>query len=331
MIIVCIKWPYGSGHTDEKRWWMTTMNANMLWRVAIHDEFLYVNPQNANESLPIWENCQSHAYSSSIQIFTNGVGIQLTRKWRKQTVRAEFAMQLHSCYCRNLVFLCIKGSLTSYTLCQVWCMNVDVNLSNQTTFHSSWYSGKWHAIFRICLSLDSYFIIFMSRRRMLIRYWEQTRNPKSFVVLFQLPRVDHVEQNDVIIACIKWPHESNHKPTVKKNEHMYVLQSWNWYTDHDLAYPGSAAHHSPSGLHLVGDWTLIHLQLNNITNGWFQSHCGCISCPVTQQFTEWSANFGQDLKKKNKSMGINLGKTLSIDPARYSSLLKPRFDYPNVS
>ena len=53
----------------------------------------------------------------------------------------------------------------------------------------------------------------------------------------------------------------------QKYEHIYVLQSWNWYTDHDLAYPGSLAHHSPSGLHLVGDWTPIHLQLNNITNG----------------------------------------------------------------
>ena len=39
----------------------------------------------------------------------------------------------------------------------------------------------------------------MSRRRMRIRYWEKTRNLKSFVVLFQQPRVDHVEQN-VIMA-----------------------------------------------------------------------------------------------------------------------------------
>ena len=176
-------------------------------------------------------------------------------------------MQLHNCYCGNLVFLCIKGWLTSSTLCQVWCMNVDFILSNQTTFHSSWYSGKWHAIFKICLSFDSYFIYIHYRRRMLIRYWEQTRNLKSFVVLFQQPRVDHVEQN-VIISCMKWPHESNQKPTVnKKNERIYVLHSWNWYTDHDLAYPGSVAHHLPSGLHLVGDWTPIHLQLNNITNG----------------------------------------------------------------
>ena len=71
-------------------------------------------------------------------------------------------MQLHNCYCGNLVFLCIKGSLTSSTLCQVWCMNVDFILSNQTTFYSSWYSGKWHAIFKICLSLDSYFILFIT-------------------------------------------------------------------------------------------------------------------------------------------------------------------------
>ena len=106
----------------------------------------------------------------------------------------------------------------------------------------------------------------MNRRCMLIGYREQTRNVKLFV-LFQQPRVNHVEQNDVIIACIKWPHESNHKRTVnKKNERIYVLQSWNWYTDHDLAYPDSVAHHSPSGLHLVGDWPRIHLQLNKITN-----------------------------------------------------------------
>ena len=71
-------------------------------------------------------------------------------------------MQLHNCYCGNLVFLCIKGSLTSSTLCQVWCMNVDFILSNQTTFYSSWYSGKWHAIFKICWSLDSYFILFIT-------------------------------------------------------------------------------------------------------------------------------------------------------------------------
>ena len=83
VIIACIKLPYGSGHTDENRWWMTTMNANLLWRVAIHDEFLYVYPQKSNESIPIWETCQSHAYSSWIQGLINGVGVQLKRKWRK--------------------------------------------------------------------------------------------------------------------------------------------------------------------------------------------------------------------------------------------------------
>ena len=51
-----------------------------------------------------------------------------------------------------------------------------------------------------------------------------------------------------------------------KNERIYVLHSWNWYTDHDLAFPASVAHHSPSGLHLVGDWPPIDLQLNKITN-----------------------------------------------------------------
>ena len=166
-------------------------------------------------------------------------------------------MQLHSCYCGNLVFLCIKGSLTSCTLCQVWCMNVYITLSNQTTFHSSWYSGKWHAIFRICLSLDSYFMIFMSKWRMLIRYWEQTRNLKAFVVLFQLPRVDHVEQNDVIIACIKWPHESNHKPTLtKKSIHICIAELkliyWPWLDLTWLCRPPFAIW-SPSGLRLTAD------------------------------------------------------------------------------
>ena len=162
-------------------------------------------------------------------------------------------MQLHSCYCGNLVILCIKGSLTSCALCQVWCMNVDVTLSNQTTFHSSWYFGKWHAIFRICSSIDSYFIIFMSRRCMLIRYWEQTRDLKSFVVLFQLPRVDHVEQNEVIIACIKWPHESNHKPIVKKmNTYMYGRVEIDTLT---MIWPILAL--SPTTRHLVSIWSAI--------------------------------------------------------------------------
>ena len=191
---------------------------------------------------------------NKFNFFTNGVGVQLTRKWRKQTVRAVFAMQLHSCYCGNLVFLCIKGSLISCTLCQVWCMNVDVTLSNQTTFHSSWYSGKWHAIFRICLSLDSYFMIFMTRRHMLICFSEQTRNLKSFVVLFQQPRVDHVEQKEVIIACIKWPHESNHKPTVnnKINTYMYCRVEIDILT---MTWPILAL--SPTTRHLVSIWSAI--------------------------------------------------------------------------
>ena len=166
-------------------------------------------------------------------------------------------MQLHSCYCGNVVFLCIKGAITFCTLCQVWCMNVDATLSNQTTSHFFWYSGKWHAMFRICLSLESYFIMFMSRQRMLIRYWEQARNLKSFVVPFHFPRVDHVEQNDVIITCIKWPHESNHKPTVNKkmNTCMYCRVEIDILT---MTWPILAL--SPTTRHLVSIWLATELR-----------------------------------------------------------------------
>ena len=160
--------------TWERPYWQKAlMNDNNERKLVVescntYNEFLYAYPQKSNESLPIWENCQSHAYSSWIQSLTDGDGIQLTRMWQKQTVRTEFATQLHS-YCGNLVFLCIKGSLTSCTSWPLWCMNVDVTSSNETGFLSSWYCWKWHAIFRICLSLDSYLIIFMNTRCMLIR------------------------------------------------------------------------------------------------------------------------------------------------------------------
>ena len=175
------------------------MNANLLWRVAIHIMSFYMFiPKSPTSHYQFGKIANLTLIHHQFKVWLTAMAYN----WQESDKSKQLEQSLRrSCYCGNLVFLCIKGSLTFCTLCQVWCMNVDVTLSDQTTFLCSWYCWEWHAIFRICLSLDSYFIIFMSRRRMLMRYWEQTRNLKS-LVLFQQRRVDHVEQNDVIIACI---------------------------------------------------------------------------------------------------------------------------------
>ena len=166
---------------------------------------------------------------------------------------------------------------------------------------------------------------------MLIRYWEQTRNLKSFVVLFQLPRVDYVEQN-VIIACMKWPHESNHKPTVNKKMNAYIciaqlkLIYWPCLGLSWLCRP-SLAIWSPSGRWLTADWSATKKD-----NKCDRSDRTVVAFVVQypNNFAERPVNFGEDLRPKHIP-GINLGKGLSIDPALYSPLLKPQFDNPNVT
>ena len=45
-----------------------------------------------------------------------------------------------------------------------------------------------------------------------------------------------------------------------KNEHKYIVESWNAYTNHDYAYSGNVVHRPPPGLQLVDDCLPIHLQ-----------------------------------------------------------------------
>ena len=99
---------------------------------------------------------------NKFKIFITRVAIRMTTKWRKQPSWTEFSPHLlnfirripsfmHECY-----------------------MNVHVILIHKAT---CLVSGKWHAIFGICFSRDSY-LIFMNSRCVLTRYREQSKNPK---------------------------------------------------------------------------------------------------------------------------------------------------------